>query len=116
MSLACYGEMASAMFVLFLPILPRFFTWARDHSVSSLKSSRAPSPLDFADAGVPEGADKRSDKSLWRISYTQRDNDDEQGEAVWREEKPEGYVDEEGSIASVLDESVEVQRVSPIAP
>lgn len=85
MSIACYGEISSGMFVLFLPVLPRFFTHLKE--VSSLSSSvhrRAPSALEFSDVGPaggpnPPKADPRDrdrKQSLWHISYTQRTSED----------------------------------------
>ncbi|KAF2006026.1 hypothetical protein P154DRAFT_615943 [Amniculicola lignicola CBS 123094] len=108
MTLACYGELSSAMFVLFLPVLPRFFSHLKAKH-TSYKSSRSSTRLDFADIGVDgkggpspcafyakgkEWGRKGSVagekvKSLWHISYTQRGGDDGNGEAFWRKESLE---------------------------
>ncbi|KAF2119433.1 hypothetical protein BDV96DRAFT_642458 [Lophiotrema nucula] len=68
MSLACYGEIASGMFVLFLPVLPRFFSWAKQKWHSS-RTRRPSTSLDFSDIGVDENLEERSTKSMWHISW-----------------------------------------------
>ena len=68
MSLACYGEIASGMFVLFLPVLPRLFSWAKQKMNSSFHR-RPSTSLDFSDIGIDEKIEDRSAKSMWHISW-----------------------------------------------
>ncbi|KAF2475353.1 uncharacterized protein BDR25DRAFT_340140 [Lindgomyces ingoldianus] len=74
MSMACYGEIVSGMFVLFLPVLPRFFSHIKVKPLfpslfrSNTRSGNS-QDLDFVDVGV--GA-KRG-RSVWHISYTQKE-------------------------------------------
>lgn len=85
MGIACYGEIASGMFVLFLPVVPRFFTHVREHTFfSSSANLRAPSALEFSDIGVTskQGAangdarQRERKQSQWHISYTHRNSED----------------------------------------
>ena len=79
MTAACYGEIASGMFVLFIPILPRFFTHLKTVSTfgSSARRSvapRPPSPLEFTDTstrGTKHSRQRDRRHSLWHVSYTQ---------------------------------------------
>ena len=92
MSLACFGEIASGMFVLFLPVLPRFFTYLRERK-PSLSHRRAPSKLEFSDIGIKNGGPEKNDRSLWHISWTQPATEvghtggNREGQKVCRERK-----------------------------
>jgi hypothetical protein len=83
MGLACYGEITSGFFVLFLPVVPRFFSYTRKRFQ---RQKRTASRLDFADIGVDGHGDtsqEKYEKSLWHISYTQDGGLEGTGEAVW---------------------------------
>jgi len=73
MSIACYGEVASGMFVLFLPVVPKFFSHLRlSSSLSSFshRHRKQPSALSFSDVGLASRAEGKK-RSLFHISYTQ---------------------------------------------
>ncbi|ORY14092.1 hypothetical protein BCR34DRAFT_599501 [Clohesyomyces aquaticus] len=87
MSMACYGEIASGMFVLFLPVLPRFFKHLKMKPLfPSLFRSRGTSgsgkgseELDFVDVGVAGGeagggVRRGHGRSVWHISYSYDQN------------------------------------------
>ena len=76
MSIACYGEIASGMFVLFLPVVPKFFTHIKTASSFSLLSHKR-SPRGTAISSVQGDvlAGERK-KSLFHISYTQKDSEE----------------------------------------
>ncbi|KAF2654702.1 hypothetical protein K491DRAFT_716947 [Lophiostoma macrostomum CBS 122681] len=85
MGLACYGEITSGFFVLFLPVVLRFCSHI-EKRFQQQKRARAPSRLDFADIGVDgmgSDTEERYEKSLWHISYTQKGGLEGSGEAVW---------------------------------
>ncbi|KAL1591988.1 hypothetical protein SLS60_011580 [Paraconiothyrium brasiliense] len=74
MSIACYGEIASGMFVLFLPVVPKFFTHLKTASSFSLLSNKR--TLVSSDDGhvVSRGGGVAKKKSLFHISYTQKES------------------------------------------
>lgn len=76
MSIACYGEIASGMFVLFLPVVPKFFTHLKTASSFSLLSNKR--TLASSDGGpmASRGGAAARKKSLFHISYTQKESDD----------------------------------------
>ena len=76
MSIACYGEIASGMFVLFLPVVPKFFAHLKEASSFSLLSGKRSQRGTLASGEQLRKAGRRGDeegrkKSLWHISYTQ---------------------------------------------
>ncbi|KAF2264979.1 hypothetical protein CC78DRAFT_616364 [Lojkania enalia] len=73
MSLACYGEIASGMFVLFLPVLPRFFSWFKTRPAWT-RLTHSSTALESGNVGVTEEKKDRKVRSLWHISYTIREN------------------------------------------
>ncbi|CAI6334198.1 unnamed protein product [Periconia digitata] len=103
MSIACHGEIASGMFVLFLPMLPRFFTHIKEnasvftHTTRGATQKRAASALEFSDISAANGGSRvekdvvmagRGDAgggsggngrkgSLWHISYTERNGSED---------------------------------------
>lgn len=70
MSIACYGEIASGMFVLFLPVVPKFFTHLKTASSFSLLSNRRSQRGTLVSSEQGNVGERK--KSLWHISYTQR--------------------------------------------
>jgi hypothetical protein len=75
MSIACYGEIASGMFVLFLPVVPKFFTHLKTASSFYLISNkRTLVEEDAGGASRSRGDVKR--KSLFHISYTQKESEE----------------------------------------
>ncbi|KAF2732862.1 hypothetical protein EJ04DRAFT_607044 [Polyplosphaeria fusca] len=87
MSLACYGEMASGIFVLFLPVLPRFLSWLKQKPLLptylSRDRARASSRLDFSDIGVVERDEDHNGRSLWHISYSQHNGEIGSEQKIW---------------------------------
>ncbi|KAH7130508.1 hypothetical protein B0J11DRAFT_504287 [Dendryphion nanum] len=73
MALACYGEIVSGMFVLFLPVLPRFYSHVKQ-SVSQTPRPSKPKPLEQSTTTqdmVTETQTKpneRPARMVWRIS------------------------------------------------
>ncbi|KAF2643651.1 hypothetical protein P280DRAFT_546572 [Massarina eburnea CBS 473.64] len=92
MSIACYGEIASGMFVLFLPMLPRFFTHIKEVTTTFTSTARGKPPkigLAFSDVGADDrnsgaGREVQRKKSLWHISYTERGSDEDRRPIVPR--------------------------------
>ncbi|KAJ4350350.1 uncharacterized protein N0V89_008971 [Didymosphaeria variabile] len=76
MSIACYGEIASGMFVLFLPVVPKFFTHLKTASSFSRLSTKR--TLASSDGGniASRGGGVAKKKSLFHISYTQKESDE----------------------------------------
>ena len=104
MAIACYGEIASGMFVLFLPMLPRFFTHMKEvtSTFNSTSQRKCNNPNNYPNNNIGLGssdialralrADQKSPSvaeasssspptqeagrkpSLWHISYTERDS------------------------------------------
>lgn len=69
MSLACYGEIVSGMFVLFLPVLPRFFSQVK-LSVSHLSKESKSSPPEFSGAStIPPPPPPKPTERLARKTY-----------------------------------------------
>lgn len=75
MSIACYGEIASGMFVLFLPVVPKFFTHLKTASSFSLLSNKRTLVSSNGGAGASRAEAGRK-KSLFHISYTQKDSEE----------------------------------------
>ncbi|KAF2186225.1 hypothetical protein K469DRAFT_573671 [Zopfia rhizophila CBS 207.26] len=63
MGLACYAEIASGMFVLFLPVLPKFFSFIKENPMF-------PSPRHGSRTEIMETTDKRG-RSWNHISYSE---------------------------------------------
>lgn len=80
MTASCYGEVASGMFVLFLPVLPRFFTHLK--TVSTFNSSlRRASAFVNSDSSTPTGnkeprTKEKRPQSMWHVSYKRGHSDD----------------------------------------
>ncbi|PVH95898.1 hypothetical protein DM02DRAFT_136855 [Periconia macrospinosa] len=95
MTIACHGEIASGMFVLFLPMLPRFFTHVKENTTlfstsrtnlnrRSKKQSQS-TEVEFSDvtgsrlqrdyeaAQAADAGRVGRKKSLWHISYSESD-------------------------------------------
>ncbi|KAL5376014.1 hypothetical protein DPSP01_010746 [Paraphaeosphaeria sporulosa] len=79
MSIACYGEIASGMFVMFLPVVPKFFTHLKTASSFSLLSNKR--TLVSEDAGTRGGVEQKK-KSLFHISYTQKESEEKLGLSI----------------------------------
>ncbi|KAJ4299437.1 hypothetical protein N0V90_004682 [Kalmusia sp. IMI 367209] len=74
MSIACYGEIASGMFVLFLPVVPKFFTHLKTQTgFSSFSRHRT---LVSSDGGHGGSRAEAKKKSLFHISYTQKESEE----------------------------------------
>lgn len=76
MSIACYGEVASGMFVLFLPVVPKFFTHLKTASSFSQLSNKPTLVSKDAGHGASRGGSKPRKKSLFHISYTQKESEE----------------------------------------
>ena len=82
MWLACYGEISSGMFVLLLPVLPRFVMHLRDSSFATfLTGTRCVTEIEPSHV---VRASRRTDtkemprkQSLWHVSYTEKNGDEE---------------------------------------
>ncbi|KAF2682919.1 hypothetical protein K458DRAFT_48075 [Lentithecium fluviatile CBS 122367] len=79
---ACYGEIASGMFVLLLPVLPRFFMHLRDARFASfLTGSRGVSEIQSSNVGPASGKtvtkSGQRKNSLWHVSYTERNSEED---------------------------------------
>lgn len=84
MFMACYGELSTGMLVLLLPVLPRFFMHLRTVSFHSFSSSSPRTVAEMFPAQVGH-ASRKSDApeppnrkpSLWHVSYTEMNREDE---------------------------------------
>ena len=76
MSIACYGEIASGMFVLFLPVVPPFFTHLKSASSFSILSIKRSKSGTLTSGASREEKTKSGKKSLFHISYTQGENEE----------------------------------------
>jgi hypothetical protein len=79
---ACYGEISSGMFVLLLPVLPRFVMHLRDSSFATfLSSSRGVTEIEpsrIGPASARSGTKEPQRKhSLWHVSYTEHNSDED---------------------------------------
>ncbi|KAF1950542.1 hypothetical protein CC80DRAFT_554296 [Byssothecium circinans] len=92
MAIACYGEIASGMFVLFLPMLPRFFTHMKEiaSTFTSTAQRKQNNGLEFSDIGARSHAsrgghwadatavrDPGRTHSLWHVSYSERGSNED---------------------------------------
>lgn len=78
MSIACYGEIASGMFVLFLPVVPKFFTHLKTaSSFSMLSNRRSQRGTLLSEAhGAGRAAERGRKKSFFHISYTEKESEE----------------------------------------
>jgi hypothetical protein len=82
---ACYGEICSGMFVLLLPVLPRFVMHLRDSSFATFITGGTRGVTEIEPSHVGDASNRRSDykesprrkQSLWHVSYTERDGGSE---------------------------------------
>jgi len=79
---ACYGEISSGMFVLLLPVLPRLFMHVRDSSFANFLTntwySTEIEPTRVGQASsTPDSKELRRKHSLWHVSYTERNSEDD---------------------------------------
>jgi hypothetical protein len=79
---ACYGEVASGMFVLLLPVLPLFLMHLRDSSFGTfLTGSRYVTEIE--PSHIPPASGKTATRelyrkpSLWHVSYTERGSEED---------------------------------------
>lgn len=82
MSIACYGEIASGMFVLFLPVVPKFLTHLKTASGFSLLSNKRTYVSQDAGQGASKGGVDAKKKSLFHISYTQKESQEKLGLSI----------------------------------
>ena len=79
MSIACYWEIASGLFVLFLPVVPKFVSdLKKNYSFRTLssKASKKPSSA-FSDGGHEAASGGRGrNKSFNHITYTEKGSEE----------------------------------------
>ena len=76
MTIACYGEIASGMFVLFLPVVPKFFAHLKSSPSFTLLSNKRSQRGTVISSVQGDATPGERKKSLFHISYTQKESEE----------------------------------------